>query len=255
MRTLLAGIDTDIGRIVTATHRMKIFSNTTFAVVSLHGFDPMYAKVQPTRFRQAVIGTGTQATYLWSDGMAALGLSDVSQSQAAAQVIESERLKTLDAAYYKVHRRRWAYAAQYISPEMPLGVAQAQAYLLGTDASPGSAQVVAAFGPHVGAAGGRRAGLPRTATAVGLQWANQAGFVLIAGHGTYRNRKSTYPAKMVDIAPTLAALMGLHLGPADGQVLADATFRPPNGSVLAQEHAVKRSASYLKALRAWQRHT
>jgi hypothetical protein len=255
MSTLLRGIDTSIGRVMTAIRHMNRYADTVFAVVSTHGFDAMYAKVAPNRFRHAVIGTGTQATYLWADGMAALGLADVSQAQAAAQVIESERMKSIDADYYKLQRHSgWAYSAQYIRPDVPLAVAQAQTYLLDTDAAAGSAQVVTVFSSHVGARGGRRGGFQRTATAVGLDWGNQRGFMLISGHGTYRGVRSAYPARLVDLAPTLAAILGTRLTGADGTVLADSTFRPPSGTVAAQATSATRFAKYRSALKAWETH-
>lgn len=249
MHALLRGIDRDIGRIVAETHRLKTYGDTAFALVSMRGFEPISAKIPLTNFSQAVVGTGTSSRYLWADGAVMLGLSDPSLGQAAAQVIGAERLHRLDAVYYK---SRGSYHPQYINPDLPVHVAAAQTYLLGTSASPASAEVIAALAPHTGTQGGRLARLPRTATGVGLQWSNQEAYILLAGHGTFRAVRSNFPARLVDVAPTLEALMGIKPAPGDGTVLADATFRPPAGTVRKQGLLRSRWNRYLTALKRWE---
>jgi arylsulfatase A-like enzyme len=60
---------------------------------------------------------------------------------------------------------------------------------------------------------------------------------------------SDYPARMVDIAPTIAALLGLPPLPSDGVVLADSLQQPPEGSESAQHTASSRLSFYVSALR------
>jgi hypothetical protein len=178
-----------------------------------------------------------------------LGIVDTSLAQAVAGVIASERIQSLDAIYYESHR---TYQAQYINPDMPVAVAEAQSYLLGTTESFASAQVIGALPPHAGLQGGRLAGLPRTAAGAGMQWSNQRGFLVISGHGTFRNERSDFPARLVDIAPTLESLLGLPVVQGDGDVLADATFRPPSGAARIQQRVKARWSSYLNALQSWE---
>lgn len=253
MRSLLRGIDAGIGSVLAAVRATRTYNRTLFALVSMRGFDPVSSRLPTSRLAQAIVGTGTRPSYIRAEGAATIGLSDPTQAQAAAQVIEAERLKGLDEALYKTRAAgRWSYATQFINPDMPLPAARAIAYLVGTDAASGSAEVVALFSPHVAARGGARGGFRRVSTGVGVRWANQAGALVIAGRGTYRHVVSSYPARIVDIAPTLEAMMGLQPTGTDGLVLADATFRPPKGAVDTQAAQAARFLGDVRALRAWQ---
>jgi hypothetical protein len=253
MSTLLKGIDKDIGAVVTATKAAKTFSSTVFAVVSARGYEPVASKLPKQKFTSAIVGTGTQSTYIWADGAAMLGLTDASQSEAAAQVIQSERLRLVDAIYYKVRRgKRWLYKAQFINPDMPLQVAQAQSYLVSTEAAAASAEVVVVYAPHTGTRGGGQSGHARTATGIGLQWDNQHGFLMLAGRGTYAGVRSAYPARMVDVTPTLDALLNLSTPHVDGSILANGLFQPPKGSAGRESKQAHRWTVFMSAMRDWE---
>jgi Type I phosphodiesterase / nucleotide pyrophosphatase len=253
MSRLLTGIDRDIGMVIGATRAMKSFSSTVFAVASTRGFEPIASKLPRRKFTDAIIGTGTQSMYLWADGAAMLGLTDASQAEAAAQVIQSERIRAIDGIYYKVRQTKtWSYKAQYINPDMPVNVAEVQSYLLNTEAAAGSAEVVAVYGPHTGTRGDILSGHARTATGMGLQWDNQHGFLLLSGHGANAGIRSSYAARMVDLTPTLAALLNLQTTSIDGNVLADAMFRPTPGSSARQAKQARRWTTFTRALADWE---
>ena len=57
-----------------------------------------------------------------------------------------------------------------------------------------------------------------------LQWPVQHVPLILAGHGVYAGRTSTYPARLVDIAPTLELSSGLPVAAHDGTVLHDALY-------------------------------
>jgi hypothetical protein len=168
-------------------------------------------------------------------------------------VIQSERLRLVDGIYYKAHQGKgWVYKAQFINPDMPLHVAQAESYLLSTEVAAASAEVVVVYAPHTGTRGGGQSGHARTATGMGLQWNNQHGFLLLAGRGTYAGARSTYPARMVDVAPSLDALLDLPVPHVDGSILADGLFQPPKGSGSRQSKQKHRWTVFMRALRDWE---
>jgi arylsulfatase A-like enzyme len=101
-------------------------------------------------------------------------------------------------------------------------------YLLNTFAGPIAPDVVAPFrentiGSHVNHAHGDHGG---------LNWGAQHIPLILSGPGVPPNRVSSFPARLMDVAPTVLRLLGLAPAPnMDGIVLADALVAPTAGDV------------------------
>jgi arylsulfatase A-like enzyme len=89
-------------------------------------------------------------------------------------------------------------------------------------ASPAGPDVFVVFAPHVSTRNFKAHGYQWVAGHLGPQWGDQHIPLIIAGPGVQRGITSSYPARLVDIAPTVEHLLGAPTGRVDGVVLGDA---------------------------------
>jgi hypothetical protein len=166
---------------------------------------------------------------------AMIGLQDPLQAQPVAQSLQGMNLRRVDAVYYRVRAgNTWSYQAQYLNPGLPSGFEDAVGYLLWTMASNVAPDVVVIYAPGTSAAGSSLGGYRWSAGGLGLQWDVEHIPLIIAGNGVSQGLLSRYPARLVDIAPTIAAAMGLRAPKVDGVVLADALQQPSATDVRRQ---------------------
>jgi hypothetical protein len=249
LSSLLRGVDRDIGEIVTELRREGVANRTVFVVTSGAAMPLEGSSIAAATLADSVRAAGGQQAYLGTGEAATIGLQDILQAQPVAQAVQNQRLRGLDAVYFKSRARTgWKYQPQYLDPDLPAAFTAAASLLLSTVASGTSPDVVAVLAPGyaVTRQGDNGSGGP------GAQWDSQHVPLIIAGHGAQAGGQSTYPARLADIVPTVAALMGLGTVPADGVVLADALQEPPAGSVSAQRRAASRLGYYVSALESRQ---
>jgi arylsulfatase A-like enzyme len=83
----------------------------------------------------------------------------------------------------------------------------------------------------------------------GLSWGVQHIPLILSGPGV-RRAVSTFPAQLVDVAPTIERLMGLGVPPGvDGVVLSDAVRVPQEGDAASQRAVQSRRMADVTALR------
>jgi len=198
----------------------------------------------------AVIAAGGVRAYLQSDTATFLGLGTIIQAQPVAQAIQDQRLSGVDAIYYKNRNgSSWSYQLQYPNPDLPARFADSSSYLLSTIATSDSADVVVSYAPGTGTGGTVRGGFEQTAGSLGLQWDDQHIPLIIAGHGVNRGVVSRFPARLVDIAPTIESMLGLTPPRVDGIVLADALIEPPAGAAERLQKRVGTLTRVVQSLR------
>jgi arylsulfatase A-like enzyme len=83
----------------------------------------------------------------------------------------------------------------------------------------------------------------------GSDWQSQHVPLLISGPGVREKHVSTFPARLMDIAPTILALSGGSHAQMRGAVLADALQSPAAGDVAAESAARPQLRSVVAALR------
>ena len=71
----------------------------------------------------------------------------------------------------------------------------------------------------------------------GASWGAQHIPLLISGPDIKQAYVSDYPARLVDIAPTVETLLGITPARQDGVPLADAMLHPPQSAILAEQRA------------------
>ncbi len=245
MGPVLRGIDRDIGAIVAALRQEGSLNRTAFVITSGAAMPVEGTSIRVGALGQSVTAVGGQQVYLGAGETATIGLQSNLQAQPVARAIQDRHLRGLDAIYYKTRSaRRWTYQPQYVDPDLPAAFSRAASFLLGTMASAGAPDVAVIFSPGYAAARDGNNG----ADGPGIQWDSQHIPLIVSGHGVQSGVRSGYPARMVDLAPTIAALMGAGAVTSDGVVLSDALQQPPSGSASAQREASARLGFYVSAL-------
>ncbi len=207
-RGIVSGIDTDIGRIVAAAKHEGTYKSTVFVVTSGRTFETVRTEILRRKLSNAIVAAGGEPTYIAGDATAFVGLRDPLQAQPVAQALQAAGTQGIDALYYKAtNATSVSYAPQFIGATLSAGFAHACAALLSTLASRNSPDVVIVYAPFT-------ALKPATGAAEsawsGIQWGDQSVPLIIAGPGTYAGKTSTYPARLVDVAPTVEAALGLQ---------------------------------------------
>lgn len=247
-RAILRGLDADIGRLVHETQREGNYRSTIFAVTAGRAFEPIRHRMLFRHLSSAIVAAGGESTYLAGDGAALIGLRDPLQAQPVAQALQSESSRFIDALYYKTQSgSAQYYNAQFLSPQVSPTFARASSYLLSTMAAATSPDVVVEYQPYAALAGAGARGAP--AGGIGTQWPIQHVPLIVAGHGVYAGRTSNYPARLVDIAPTLETALGLGVTARNGTVLADALYGD-TAATPAQKAERTKLAPLTAALRA-----
>ena len=238
LQRVMAGIDRDIGTVIGEMRREGTYKNAVYVLTADQAVVPIVNRISRARVDEAIFAAGGQKVYLEADASIMIGLRDPLQTQPVAQAFQSERLPHVDAVFYKTGSgASWNYVAQYLDSSLSVRFAQTVRYLLSTMVSDVSPDVVAVTSPDTGTGDTHLGPFRRTGAGWGLQWGNQHIPLIISGHGVLQGISSTYPARLVDVLPTLAALTGLKIGPSDGVVLGDAMSRPPAGAVGRQRAA------------------
>jgi hypothetical protein len=236
MRDTVRALDADIGKVITAYKRAGLYQHTLFVVTADHGMIPNSLLVPRQAMYNAVRATGT--LWLEEDFQGSAGyifLRNAADAQKVAAAMVDKRFRGVEGALYKMTVNG---ATRFVAePRMAakLGPQLTQAYqdLSDTLAAPNGPEVVLPY--QEDALGVKPKGLgPRWGTHGGLSWRVQHIPLIISGPGV-RHGTSSFPAKLVDVAPTIERVMGLPepLG-VDGVVLADALVKHNTGDQSAQ---------------------
>ncbi len=228
---VMAGFDSLLGQIEATYKRAGILNRTDFFILADHGMSPIHSVLPYSTLTNAVADAGATAVYIEHDTAAAIGLVQNRQAQAVARNVFRLGGSLVDATYYKtlVHGR-WMYrlagARSIVSPSLK----RAYLRLANTMASDSSADVYAIYAPHVSSRTSVANGYIWKEGHLGPQWDDQHIPLIIAGPGVRSGVTSNYPARLVDVAPTVESLLGGKPNRVDGVVLQDAlTHQTPSG--------------------------
>jgi arylsulfatase A-like enzyme len=256
MRVTVQGADKAIGRIMAAYKQAGLFGRTDFVVTADHGMLPNKHITHIKAMYAAVRATGAptlEDDFLSTAGYVYLRNPDDAQHVAAGMV--AKHFPYVEGAFYKI-RTGSGYSFQADpTTARALGPQVTRAYidLCDTIASFSGPDVVLpyaedtlgltvkGYGPHWGTHGG-------------LSWRVQHIPLVISGPGV-RHGVSTFPAQLVDIAPTVEHLMGLHIpGGVDGVVLSDALKAPSRQAITVQQRVSSPRSADVRALQAHSTH-
>jgi hypothetical protein len=82
----------------------------------------------------------------------------------------------------------------------------------------------------------------------GATWGAQQVPLVIAGPGVRPNYHSPFPARLMDVAPTVLALLGIQSGQMDGVALSDALLLPTYAQQQAQDLIASPLLAYQRAI-------
>jgi hypothetical protein len=233
---LLHTIDRAVAAIVTWVRKQPGGDMSAFVIASGEAVSDVQQSISQTTIENAIISAGGEQVYLDGGGTAAIGLQDPLQAQPVARAIESERLPNVDAIYFKAQiRNGWTYRPQFLDPLLSPAFAAAASSLLATLASPIAPDVLLVCAPGTAVKEAQPDVGIQGAGGPSIQWDTQHTLLALFGHGTARGA-SQYPARIVDVAPTVAALLGLTMQQPDGVVLADGLAFPSDQAKSSQDN-------------------
>lgn len=238
MRPIIRGTDYAIGMVVNEYQRLGLLNHTIFVVTADHGMVAGWHRVPIhdiyAAVRRAPVSQLDQAL---RNSEGSIWLHDPEHAATLAGALSDNHFAGVEGALYKVKDATGFHfeAAPSTAARLPAPVLRAYLDLADTEASVNGADVLLPYKEDT-------TGLPASHKFHGMHggfsWGAQHIPLIIAGPGVHPGH-SHFPAKLVDIAPTIERLMGLKI-PAgvDGVVLADAVK-----GASAAEHATQQGVA------------
>jgi arylsulfatase A-like enzyme len=230
VKPLMEQTDKLLGRIFQAYRDLGIFEKTVFVITSDHGMIPHTGTIDTAEADAKL----KELTGKRRGVMTSAFIQEAEDVPKVAEALAGCNVKGIHAVYYKTKKDgKYAYeiASAYMD-KLPADLDAAYRYLLGTVANECGAQVFAMSAEHHGFSADKR-GMGGSHQAV--MYNDQHVPLIISGPGVKAGTKSDYPARLVDIAPTMLALFGVHAKNLDGIILADALQQADEAAVKAQD--------------------
>lgn len=233
--TLMDSADRVLGLLVDTYRAIGLLDKTVFVVTADHGTVPTPRLVDRTPLLDAVQRAGTQIVTADFHTGGFFWLEDPARAVTVAQRMDADRVPGVSAIYYL---RQDNGAASFVpSPATARTIAPAldatYRYLLGTINGADAPHVVVVYPEHTGTvdAGGS---VVWKGDHGGFSWESHAVPLIMAGPGIRRGHVSPFPARTVDLTPTVLRLLGVPYPRLDGVSLADAFTRPLPPELAAQ---------------------
>jgi arylsulfatase A-like enzyme len=231
-----------------AYRKAGVLDRTLFVLTADHGMMPLYHKVDANTLANAVTKAGTSLVEQTYSSGVYLWLKDASRAGQAAQNIVNLRNPYIQSVYV-MKRSAKGYAYYRVSSAALLrtaGVEAANQALLQSFAGPNGPDVVVLFAEGAGSEPGGQASWK--ADHGGASWQAQHIPLVFSGPGVRSGQVSSYPARLMDIAPTALQLMGVPHKGMQGIPLADAMQAPPAWAVRWQQGRNRYLLPHVQAL-------
>jgi predicted AlkP superfamily pyrophosphatase or phosphodiesterase len=254
VQTLMRGFDRDLAMLRSAYRQAGVLDRTLFVLMADHGMMPLRSKVSQADITSAVSKAGitlvsqayTSGTFLW--------LKDESRAPVAARNIANLRNPHIQAVYVRAKSAKgFGYVRVSSSKLLRAGQTEtANQYLLNSFNGPNAPDVVVVFTEGVGCEPGGQANWK--ADHGGTSWQAQHIPLILSGPGVRSGKSSSYPARLIDVAPTVLQLMGGSYARMQGLPLADAMTAPPASMTERQRAASKQLMPVVTALQKQSSH-
>jgi len=239
VKTLMHTFDSDLAMLQDAYRKAGVLNRTLFVLMSDHGMMPLRHRVNQSDITTAVAKAGTtlvsqaytSGVYLW--------VKDAARVTAAAQNIARLNNPLIQSVYARVRTAKGYAYTRVTSAKLlrPSGTEAANQYLLSSFNGANAPDVVVAFAEGVGCEPGGQAGWK--ADHGGPSWQSQHLSLILSGTGIRSGHVSSYPARLIDVAPTILQVMGASHKGMHGIPLADALTSAPGWAVQGQRAASK----------------
>lgn len=252
--TLMENADRALGRIMETYRDLGIIDQTVFAVLGDHGVIPVEHQVDPEPVNLAVKNAGTQIITSDFHTGGFLWLEDPSRAMKTSVFLDYANVPGVSGVYFLSDADA---RSQYLpSPEtarrVPAALDAAYGYLLETINGPDAPHVVLVYDENTGTEGAG-GGVTWKGDHGGASWGSQAVPLILQGPGVRSNNVPRFPARLVDVVPTVLRLLGAPYPRLDGVALADAFTRPTAGELTAQRAVGTELEPIVDALRAQSR--
>jgi arylsulfatase A-like enzyme len=241
--------DTSLGTIENAYRKAGVLDQTTFIITADHGFQAFDRLVTPDVIQNAVASTGLTVTHGAYHTADYVWVNDRSRANQAGAAIAALNNPYIQSVYFK---QQTADGYGYVRASstglfhVP-GMEGANQLLLDSFAGADSPDVVVMFRDGTV---GDYAENKWKGDHGGADWESQNIPLIISGAGVRSGAVSSYPARLVDVAPTVLALLGAPWSEMDGTALADALVNPPTGSATVQSARGPALAADVQAMKS-----
>ena len=236
---IMENADRAIGHLFQTYKDLGIFHQTVFAFLGDHGMIPLEQLVDTSPIATAASNAGTELVGADCHSSGFVWIADPEKALKTAEFLDDAEMAGVAAIYFlaEVAGRREYLPTPQTAASVPRQLDSAYRYLLGTMAGSNAPHVVLLYRERTGTlgVGGSQGWLGDHG---GPTWASQSIPLILAGPGVRRGHRSTFPARLVDIAPTCLRLLAVPYPRLDGVALADA-FRKPSSSELSALHHVR----------------
>ncbi|HEX6508512.1 MAG TPA: alkaline phosphatase family protein [Chloroflexota bacterium] len=250
MRDTLKAADYAIGTVVNTYKKLGLYSKTLFVITADHGMADNRTIV-PIHKMYNLIRTlpVTQLDQEYRISVGSIWLRDPQNAATVASHMTAQHYRGIDGALYKVSDTtgmRFVPDA-WTRTHVPAALLKAYIDLANTEASPAGPDILLPYGEDTT---GLPPGHKYQGSHGGFSWGVQHIPLVLVGPGI-RPGLSHFPAKLVDVAPTIERLLGLPV-PAgvDGVVLADAMRNAQSADSSAQTGVAAGRLADVQALRA-----
>jgi hypothetical protein len=221
--SLMAEFDSLLGQIEDAYRRARLLSRTDFVITADHAMSTIRSTIPYSTLTDAASAAKATVVYIEHDTAATIGIRQDRDGRAVARAIARLGGRQIDATLYKtLQHGRWAYHIAASQPAVTAALGHAYITLANTMASESAPDVFVVYAPHVASRTNLTNGYRWVQGHLGPQWDDQHIPLIMAGPGIKSRRHSTYPARLVDIAPTIEHLLGVKVARTDGVILDDA---------------------------------
>lgn len=246
MRHIAKNLDHAIGIVIDAYKRAGLYNRTLFLVTADHGMVPNFHLV-PTKAMYSLM-KHTSVLSLENDFLSTGGyiyLRNPADAPSVAKQMVDRHFRGVEGALYKDGAGS-CKADPETARTLPTDLTRAYLHLCGTLAGPNGPEVVLPFAedtmglvvPHH----------TRWGNHGGLSWAVQHIPLILSGPGV-RKSVQTFPAQLVDVAPTIERFLGLQVPKGvDGVVLGDSFIHPLSGDLKKEQSEMDSRASDVEAL-------
>jgi len=248
--TLMKGADAMLGQLVNEYASAGILHETVFMVLGDHGVTPLERFVDPHAIKGAMETVDTVVSYDTHTG--AFGwLADERLAASAANAVEQANVPNVTAVYHLAYRngRRTYLPAPNTARATHDTLGRAYQYLLHTTAGENAPHVVCFYPERTGTLGSGGTLTPWKGDHGGPSWGSQAIPLVMAGPGVKAGHVSHFPARLVDLAPTVMRMLGVPYPTTDGIVLADCMQSPIQSDMRRQQSLASYLVPYAGALR------
>jgi arylsulfatase A-like enzyme len=235
---IMQALDKDIGQLEDAYRAMGILSKTDFVITSDHGMVPATNIINLTQIQNVIKGTGATTLSIGHGDYCPIWLDDPTKAPTVAQALATAAIPHVRAVYVKNAAGKYTLVSSPSAMAADTGLSQAYSDLLATYGNASSADIVLLYDENTITMTPTLQKAGRKGDHEGATWGAQHIGLFIAGPGIKQHYVSGYPARLVDIPTTIAALFTAHPKNVDGVPLTDA-MTSPHQWMTAAANAVK----------------